>query len=121
MKINLSKLKHMQGIQICPLCGGKTEYAGISSGHIFPAIHTGQMYVCSECGYQGSFIIEVDSLDDVRKMKEALHEYSENVEKSTFSFPEKWIRFWKVILYISIAGLLINIIGILIQISFYSG
>ena len=118
MKINLSKLKHMQGIQICPLCGGKTEYAGISSGHIFPAVHTGQMYVCRECGYQGSFIIEVDGPDEVRKMKKALNENIKYMEKSTFSFPEKWIRFWKIILYICIAGLLINIIGILIMISF---
>jgi hypothetical protein len=68
-----------------------------------------------------SFIIEVDGPDDVRKMKEALRENSEDKEKSTFSFPEKWIRFWKVILYICIGGLLINIIGILIKISFYSG
>ena len=121
MTFNPGGIKPMQGIQICPVCGGKTEYAGISSGHIFPALHTGQMYVCKECGYQGSFIIEVDSPDDVRKMKEALHEYSENVEKPTFSFPEKWIWFWKVILYICLAGLLVNIIGILIKISFYSG
>ena len=120
MSYDLSKIKPMQGIQICPVCGGKTEYAGISSGHIFPALHTGQMYVCSECGYQGSFIIEVDGPDDVRKMKEALNENIKYMEKSTFSFPEKWIRFWKVILYICIAGLLINIIGILIKISFYS-
>jgi len=59
MKINIPKIKAMQGFQICPFCGGKTEYAGIISGHIFPAIHTGQMYICIECGYQGSFIIDV--------------------------------------------------------------
>lgn len=106
----------MQGFQICPFCGGKTEYAGISSGHIFPAVHTGQMYVCRECGYQGSFIIEVDAPDDVRDIREALHGYSEDIEQSMFSFPEKWRWFWKVMLFLWVAGLIIYIIGLLIMI-----
>ncbi len=108
-----TKIKPMQGLQICPFCGGKIEYAGISSGHIFPAIHTGQMYVCRECGYQGSFIIEVDDLDDVREIKEALHGYSENIDKSMFSFPEKWKGFWRIILFVWVAGLVIQIIVLL--------
>ncbi len=117
MSINdCTKIKPMQGFQICPFCGGKTEYAGISSGHIFPAVHTGQMYVCRECGYQGSFIIEVDDPDDVREIREALHVYSEDIEKSMFSFPEKWRWFWKVMLFLWVAGLIINIIGLLIMI-----
>ena len=110
---NYTKIKPMQGFQICPFCGGKTEYAGISSGHIFPAVHTGQMYVCRECGYQGSFIIEVDNPNDVREIKEALHEYSEDIEKSMFTFPEKWRWFWKVILFVWTAGLVIKIIVLL--------
>ena len=117
MSINdCTKIKPMQGFQICPFCGGKTEYAGISSGHIFPAVHTGQMYVCRECGYQGSFIIEVDDPDDVREIREALHGYSEDIEQSMFSFPEKWRWFWKVMLFLWVAGLIINIIGLLIMI-----
>jgi len=115
MKINIPKIKSMQGFQICPVCGGKTEYAGISSGHIFPAIHTGQMYICRECGYQGSFIIEVDDLDDVSKIKEALHGNNEDLEKSMLSFPEKWRWFWKVILFVLVVGLIIQIIGLLIM------
>ena len=110
---NYTKIKPMQGFQICPFCGGKTEYAGISSGHIFPAVHTGQMYVCRECGYQGSFIIEVDDPDDVREIKEALHGYSEDIEKSMFIFPRKWRWFWKVILFVWIAVLLIKIVVLL--------
>ncbi len=110
---NYTKIKPMQGFQICPFCGGKTEYAGISSGYIFPAIHTGQMYVCKECGYQGSFIIEVDDPSDVRKIKEVLHGYSEDIEKSMFSFPENWRWFWKVILFVWIIGLLIKIVVLL--------
>jgi len=117
MSINdCTKIKPMQGFQICPFCGGKIEYAGISSGHIFPAVHTGQMYVCRECGYQGSFIIEVDDPDDVREIREALHGYGEDIEKSMFSFPEKWRWFWKVMLFLWVAGLIINIIGLLIMI-----
>ena len=113
---NFTKIKPMQGFQICPFCGGKTEYAGINSGHIFPALHTGQMYVCRECGYQGSFIIEVDDPDDVKEIKEALHGYSENIEKSMFSFPEKWRGFWKIMLFLLFAWLVIQIIGLLIMI-----
>jgi len=116
MKINIPKIKPMQGFQICPFCGGKTEYAGISSGHIFPAIHTGQMYICRECGYQGSFIIEVDDPNDVNKIREALPGYNEEMEESMFSFPEKWKWFWKVILFVLVAGLIIQFIGLLIMI-----
>jgi len=110
---NYTEIKPMQGFQICPFCGGKIEYAGISSGYIFPTVHTGQMYVCGECGYQGSFIIEVDDPDDLREIKEALHGYSEGIEKYMFSFPEKWRWFWKVILFVWIAGLVIKIIVLL--------
>ena len=116
MKINIPKIKAMQGFQICPFCGGKTEYAGIISGHIFPAIHTGQMYICIECGYQGSFIIEVDDPDDVSKIREALRGYNNDIEESMFSFPEKWKWFWKVILFVLVAGLIIQFIGLLIMI-----
>ncbi len=65
-------MKSLHGYQIYPFYGGRIEYAGISTGHIFPDINTGQMYVCRECGYQGSFIVEVKEKEDARKMKEYL-------------------------------------------------
>src|SRR3970040_2155628 len=108
-----TRIKPVQGYQICPFCGGNVEYAGISSGHIFPAIHTGQMYICRECGYQGSFIIEVDSPDEVNKIKEALNSCCEGIKTPGFSFPENWQRFWKIILVLIIAGLVFGILGIL--------
>ena len=103
-------MKTIQGLQMCPFCGGKTEYAGISSGHIFPAIHTGQMYVCTECGYQGGFIIEVDNEDDARKITDALHKDSDIINTPQFNFPDKWKWFWKLILLLIVAGLLLKII-----------
>ena len=107
-----TEMKPIQGYQICPFCGGSVEYAGISSGHIFPAIHTGQMYVCKECGYQGSFIIEVDDPDDVNKIKEALNTY-EGIETPAFSFPDKWKWFWKIMLILMVAGLVFEVILII--------
>ena len=107
------KMKPIQGIKICPFCGGNVEYAGISSGHIFPGIHTGQMYLCRECGYQGSFIIEVDTPDEVNKIKEALKAKDGNIKTPAFSYPEKWQWIWKIILVLIIALLVFGIIKLL--------
>lgn len=108
-----TKIKPVQGYQICPFCGGGVEYSGISSGHIFPAIHTGQMYVCRECGYQGSFIIEVDDPDEVDKIKEALNTYDENIKAPAFNFPDKWRWFWRIMLVLIVAGLVFEVIGMI--------
>ncbi len=67
------KIKPIKGFQMCPLCGGSLKYAGISSSHIFPWINAGQMYVCRGRGYKGAFIIEVDNLNEVKRIKEALN------------------------------------------------
>ena len=108
-----AKIKPIQGIQICPFCGGSVEYAGISSGHIFPGIHTGQMYLCRECGYKGSFIIEVDSPDEVNKIKEALKTNDGNIKFSASSYPEKWRWIWKILLLLIIAVLVLGVIRVL--------
>ncbi len=100
-----------------PFCGGKTEYAGISSGHIFPAIHTVQMYLCKECGYHGSFIIEVDNEDDARKITDALHMYSDTIKTPQFNFPDKWKWLWKLILLLIVAGLVLEVV-VLVQLFF---
>ena len=91
-----SQIKPVFGYKICPFCGGNVEYAGISSGHIFPAINTGQMYVCRECGYQGGFIMEVDDLDDARKIREELKINSDGIKTPAFKLPEKWVWLWKI-------------------------
>jgi hypothetical protein len=96
------KIKPLYGYQICPFCGGNVEYAGISSGYIFPDINTGQMYICRECGYQGSFIMEVDDLGDARKIREILQTNSEGIKTPMFRFPEKWLWFWKIIVIITV-------------------
>ncbi|MFH1127473.1 MAG: hypothetical protein V1718_05185 [archaeon] len=110
-----AKIRPVHGYQMCPFCGGSVEYAGISSGHIFPAVHTGQMYVCGECGYQGGFIIEVDSPDEANKMKEALKTNDGNIEIPVFSFPDKWSLFWRIMLVLMIAvlalGLCLRLLG----------
>ena len=105
------KVKPVFGYQICPFCGGNVEYAGISSGHIFPDINTGQMYVCRECGYQGSFIIEVDDLDDVRKFREELKINSEGIKTPAFKLPEKCMWLLKIMLVIIVIFFILGIIG----------
>jgi len=106
----LSKMKHIHGHKMCPFCGGNVEYAGISSGHIFPDINTGQMYLCKECGYQGSFIMEFDDPDDERKIKEYMKTNRKGFEMPAFSLPEKWQWFWKLMLVILVAVLAFGII-----------
>lgn len=32
----------------------------------------GQRYDCPECGYQGSFVVEADSLEDAKRIREEL-------------------------------------------------
>lgn len=102
-------MNKIYGYKMCPFCGGNVDYAGISSGHIFPDINTGQMYLCRECGYQGSFIIELENPEDVKKMKEYLMTNRINIEPQSFSFPEKWRTFWKWIAVIFAAGVIFAI------------
>lgn len=98
------------GHLMCPFCGGNVEFAGLSGGHIFPDVNTGQMYVCKECNYKGSFIIEVDSLDEFNKMKEALKANETNIDDSAFSYPDKWRWIWKILLILIIAGITLQVI-----------
>ena len=106
-----TKIKSFRGHQICPFCGGNVEYAGISSGHIFPDINTGQIYVCKECNYKGSFIIEVDTADEFKKIKEALKTNDGNIEIPAFSYPDKWRWIWKIMLVLIIAGIMLGLIS----------
>ncbi len=110
-----TRIKPLHGYQICPFCGGNVEYAGISSGHIFPSINTGQMYICRKCGYKGGFIIEVDDLDDVRKLKESLNMHKDDIGFA-LSYPKKWMGFYRLWLILLIAVLVFGIIGIIYEI-----
>jgi hypothetical protein len=98
---------------MCPFCGGSIEYAGISSSYIFPEINTAQMYVCRKCGYQGSFILEVDNPDEANMMKEALINYKEDIKSPAFSYPDRWRWFYRLMLVFIIASIIIGIISIL--------
>ncbi len=118
---NLSeKLKPFHGYQVCPVCGGEVEYAGISSGHIiFPGVSTSQMYICKECGYQGSFIIEVDTPEDVEKTREYLKTHKGDniapVDSAVHSFPKEYTWLWKVLLALIVITLAIPIIGLFLR------
>ncbi len=102
-------MKPLHGYQMCPFCGGGVEYAGISSGHIFPDINTGQMYICKKCGYQGSFIIEVDALEDVNKMKEYLKTHKDDNAAPPFSLPKKYMWLWRALLVLFVIEIAISI------------
>ncbi len=93
-------MKGIYGIKVCPFCGGTVEYAGITAGHIFPEAHTGQMYLCKRCGYQGSFILEADDLKEVKEIEDEFQRIKvEGKSKiATFRFPDDWKWFWRIIL-----------------------
>lgn len=93
-------MKGIYGIKVCPFCGGTVEYAGITAGHIFPEAHTGQMYFCKRCGYQGSFILEADDLKEVKEIKDEFQRINVAGKSkiATFRFPAGWKWFWRIIL-----------------------
>ena len=93
-------MRGVYGFKVCPFCGGSVEYAGITSGYIFPAAHTGQMYLCNRCGYQGSFILELDDAEEVKEIRaECQRLVKAGVLKTPSSgFPDGWIWFWRVYL-----------------------
>ncbi|MCE8423603.1 MAG: hypothetical protein J5U17_10250 [Candidatus Methanoperedens sp.] len=104
-------MKPLNGYQFCPFCGGRLEYAGISSGHIFPWINSGQMYLCAECGYQGGFIVEVDDLKDAKELRGYLKEHKMDNIAPAYSLPKRyWWLWWSmlVLFIISIASRLIT-------------
>ena len=93
-------MKGVYGFKVCPFCGGSVEYAGIKSGYIFPAAHTGQMYLCNRCGYQGSFILEMDDAEEVKEMEVECRHLVKAGELKTpsFRFPDNWVWFWRAYL-----------------------
>ena len=100
-------MKGVYGFKVCPFCGGTVEYAGIKSGHIFPAAHTGQMYLCNGCGYQGSFILEIDDAEEVMETRAECRHLMEAGELKTpsFGFPDNWVWFWRVVLALMVVTL----------------
>jgi tetratricopeptide (TPR) repeat protein len=106
-------IKPFHGYQICPVCGGEVEYAGISAGHIiFPGVSTAQIYICKECDYQGSAIIEVDTPEEVKKMREYLKSHKEenvapadSVVAPAFGYPKEYMWLWRTLLILIVIGL----------------
>ncbi|HDN65797.1 MAG TPA: hypothetical protein ENF23_05845 [Methanosarcinales archaeon] len=93
-------MKGVYGFKVCPFCGGSVEYAGIASGHIFPAAHMGQMYLCNRCGYKGSFILEMDDAEEVKEGQVECQQLREagKLKTPSFGFPDKWTWFWRAYL-----------------------
>ena len=46
----------------CPVC---------KSQEIFPVVggYVGQIYLCKDCGYRGSFVLEIDSPEGIKKVE----------------------------------------------------
>ncbi|MHC1574471.1 MAG: hypothetical protein ACXQTY_01515 [Candidatus Methanogasteraceae archaeon] len=97
---NTGRMKGICGIKVCPFCGGTVEYAGISAGHIFPEAHTGQMYLCKRCGYQGSFILEADDVREIKEIEKECRQLKSagKLKITPFRFPAGWKWFWRLIL-----------------------
>ena len=113
---DVNRIKSVLGYQMCPFCGGRVEYAGMCSGHIFPALHTGQMYICQECGYKGSFILEPDHLDDVSELQECIQEHREmgDTDMYILRYPEKCIWLWRLVLSVLVFALMVKFIETLL-------
>jgi hypothetical protein len=56
----------------CPVC---------KSQEIFPVVggYVGQVYLCKDCGYRGSFVLEID---DTQAIKENENKESEKNKKT---------------------------------------
>ncbi len=59
----------MKKLLICPQCGSRDIHPDFSA-HSFGQSGFFNQYRCNKCGYQGSFVIEVDDIDekDIPKM-----------------------------------------------------
>jgi transposase-like protein len=44
----------------CPACKSQEIYAVVGG-------YVGQIYFCKDCGYRGSFVLEIDGADAFRK------------------------------------------------------
>jgi hypothetical protein len=64
-------------------------------------------------GYKGSFIIEVDELDAVKEIKKSIKEQQkqEDIGIQEFSFPKKWLWFWRVLLIVLVFALVVRFMG----------
>ena len=63
----LRSLRRGMGLKICPRCGGQSlKPISSISGWLTPIT-----YICGECGYKGSLILEVECIEDKDLVKEA--------------------------------------------------
>ncbi|NLD56528.1 MAG: TFIIB-type zinc ribbon-containing protein [Methanomicrobiales archaeon] len=54
--------KELFAMYYCPKC---------KSQEIFPEVggYVGSIYICKDCGYRGSFVLEVDSSDGIKNVE----------------------------------------------------
>lgn len=100
--------------KVCPVCGSSALlYSGTFSGWAFPGVHAGQSYVCKNCEYAGSIVLELGERD-VKKLKQRYSQEAINgAEYSQPIFPDKWLWFWRIIALVVIGGFLLPILLIL--------
>lgn len=46
----------------CPVCKSQEIYP-VAGGCV------GQIYLCKDCGYRGSFVIEIDAPEEIKKLE----------------------------------------------------
>jgi transposase-like protein len=53
----------------CPVC---------KSHEIFPVAggYVGQIYLCKDCGYRGSFVLEIDDPDTLKEIEKDKKDYT---------------------------------------------
>ena len=87
---------------VCPVCGsGNIVHAGVSNGWAFPGVHTAQRYICKDCGYEGSVILEVDSPEEIEKIKSHYKNFIKGNKKRVVHvqpiFTKKHLWFWRAL------------------------
>ena len=60
----------------CPKC---------KSQQIFPEVggYVGSIYVCKDCGYRGSFVLEVDSVEGIKNVEKEERAHKRPVRSHT--------------------------------------
>jgi hypothetical protein len=97
--------------KVCPVCGSNVLlYSGTVSGWAFPGAHAGQNYVCKNCGYDVSVVLEMGE-EGVKKLKQRYSKGTINgAEYSQPIFPDKWLWFWRGMALIVVGGFLLSIL-----------
>lgn len=112
-------------MEVCPICGEpELTYYRMVAGGIIPLPVADQKYLCKNCGYIGSVSLEVETEEDIRKIKdhyemikksETMNHKSLSSQKNPEVMTPEYSWLWKdvlvIVLFIVVSNILILIAG----------